>query len=192
MTKYAHLMLVLSLYLSLIGCSSNSNVVNYYMLDTPQARALPAPQAKLVKIAPIKLAEYLQQPNLAIQVGANQIYFSPLDVWADPLQQGISKALIKALNLKDQQHHYVSAQSPQSLWAQTTISVRIDHFHPTDNSQVIMDGIFWLQQNEQQPRAAIPFSFNAPLEGDGYSHSVSKLHSLLQALADLMAQQLAQ
>lgn len=191
MTKYA----LLSLSLLLASCSSNTQMVNYYLLNTPHNET---PSAKrnfpLVRIKSVQLSEYLQQPHLAIQIGKNQLYFSPLDVWADPLQQSISTRLIWELNQQDKTHQYVSATPHGHHRIAKVLDLRIDHFHATDNSQVLIEGVFWLQGLQGQPPEstnAIPFSLTDTLEQDGYAHSVSKLRGLITDLARLISEQVA-
>lgn len=171
------------------GCSSNSGTqLNHYFLQPPgqAAPALPATEVRgpIVVLQKLRLANYLQQPSLVLQLKQHELYYSMQDLWAEPLQQGFSKALLMELNQGTGTRRYVSYQSPGNDDHSLSLAVQLDHFLATDESQVVASGEFWLLQGAQdsvlyQQR----FHYRLGLRQDGYHHAVSQLRQLVSQLA---------
>jgi len=70
----------------------------FYMLAPASPAATPsAPVAVTIGLGPIGLPSYLARPELAIRVGPNQIAYSRVDRWAEPLATNIAHVLARAL-----------------------------------------------------------------------------------------------
>jgi uncharacterized lipoprotein YmbA len=92
-----------ALTMLLAGCSPlapRPDSSSYYVLESssvpdppPHARAA----AVIVAVGPVVLPLYLARPELATRLGPNQITYSPMARWAEPLQSAVTRALTDAL-----------------------------------------------------------------------------------------------
>jgi uncharacterized lipoprotein YmbA len=93
--KFLPLVLLLPLGLLLAGCGS-SPPNNFYVLS---AHEFPAPsgRAPTLGVGPITVPEYLGRQNMVYNRVENTLQVASLDMWAEPLSDGIQRVLI--LNL---------------------------------------------------------------------------------------------
>jgi len=93
--KFLPLAWLLSLGLLLAGCSSTPPN-NFYVLS---AHPFPAPSgaAPALGVGPISIPEYLSRQNMVYNRVDNALLIASLDLWAEPLGDGIQRVLV--LNL---------------------------------------------------------------------------------------------
>ncbi|HTV43026.1 MAG TPA: PqiC family protein [Candidatus Sulfotelmatobacter sp.] len=60
----------------------------------PTAEAKPA---RIVRVLPVEVPEYLQTSDLVIRTGTNEVVFAKSHQWAEPLDAGIRRALVQDL-----------------------------------------------------------------------------------------------
>ena len=140
------LLLVMLFCVLLQACTSAPDNVNYYLLHTAGEENLankPTQSPKIV-LAKIMLADYLRQNSLVLQVNKNQLYYSALDIWAENLESGISKALLTDLNRQTGNYQYMRYAAPDSESASHELIVEMEHFLATNDSKVIGSGNYWL------------------------------------------------
>jgi uncharacterized lipoprotein YmbA len=183
----------------LASCTSKPLMVKYYLLHTPENKiSHTSNQAKpIVILQMVDVAEYLNQSGLVMQVDKYQLYYSRQDVWAEKLQSSFYKALLKELNATGQRE-YVVHNSPNAVFASTSIKVELEHFHATDTSSVVSSGRYWLSiedpktaKNEERATSSHAFFFESDLQQDGYAHAVEKLRMLINNLAKQIEKDIA-
>lgn len=186
---------VLSLFVA--ACSSQSAIkANYYLLNEANSQAINKTQesvthngsSRYISVNKIRLSNYLSQPNIAMQLKDHQLYYSNSHLWAEQLDSGISKSLLKDLNQKSSSLHFVSHNSPVTDKASVQLTVEIEHFISTVNSEVILSGQFWLVEDtttdgKMNKSTKRNFNYSLALEKDGYPHSVAKMRQLLTLLS---------
>ena len=93
--KFLPLLWLMALGLTLTGCGS-SPPNSYYVLS---AHEFPATNGDTpaVGVGPIVVPEYLIRQNLVYNRDANTLHVAGLDMWGEPLEDGIQRVL--ALNL---------------------------------------------------------------------------------------------
>ncbi|MFQ3197022.1 MAG: putative lipoprotein YmbA [Paraglaciecola sp.] len=182
--KYISVMFISFL---LFACASPMSTIQYYMLNTADDDAPIANinQQDAIVLAPVQLANYLNKINLVMKIAKNQLYYSEQDVWAESLQTGIYNALLKDLNSQTVQSHYIAMNSPNAKQSNKRLIVEFSHFMPTDQSQVIASGQYWLIDTSDLNNTAPihNFSYAIPLHQDGYAHAVTQLNALLGILS---------
>lgn len=170
----------------LAACSSAPLSINYYLLNSnppPSPTAL-AEKAIKVELAEIKLADYLQQANLILQLKGNQIYYSRQDAWAENLQFAMAKSLLTDLNHADTAIQYFNYRDPHQGKAGCQLVVEVDHFQATDEALAIAQGSYWLLDSaNDKPLLHKSFAHELELEQDGYAHAVKQLRHLLTSLS---------
>ena len=93
--KFLPTVWLLSLGLLLAGCGS-SPANNFYVLS---AHPFPAPSGATpaLGVGPITIPEYLGRQNMVYNRVENTLQVASLDMWAEPLGDGVQRVLI--LNL---------------------------------------------------------------------------------------------
>ena len=191
--------ITISLCMLLISCTSEPLNVRYYLLHTPQNKVdIKSDVAKpIVVVQSLKIADYLRQSNLVLQVDEFELHYSRQDVWAEELESSFYNALLQDLNTYGQRN-YVAASSPEAISAATTIHLKLEHFHATDASIVVSSGGYWLSvndlkagENKKLTTTSHSFYFESELTQDGYSHAVEKLRTLVGNLASKIEKDIA-
>jgi uncharacterized protein len=94
-TSAGRWMLMLLLCWLLAGCGSTPPT-QYYLLSA-YAPPAPASGGPSLGIAELKVAEYLQRPQMVSMESANRLQLRDFERWAEPLADGVQRTL--ALNL---------------------------------------------------------------------------------------------
>lgn len=168
------------------SCSSSSQIpleTNYYLLNSQH---LVKPQLsihKTIAVEVLELPAYLHQPHLVMQINTHQLHYARFDMWAEPLQSGFTKALINDLNLNNKHMQFVAKEFQPDNKNSNKLIVRVDYFHPSTDSKVILSGVFWIDNNEGQDIIQQPFSFELLLAEDGYTHAIAQMRRLVSMMS---------
>jgi hypothetical protein len=93
--QFLPLLWLMILGLMLTGCGS-SPPNNYYVLSASKSTAAIG-DTPAIGVGPIVVPEYLIRENLVYNQDQNTLYVASLDMWGEPLEDGIQRVL--ALNL---------------------------------------------------------------------------------------------
>ena len=96
---------VLTALLILLGGCSSSSPTRFYVLrswsDSMNKKELqPSDRERCVSIGvgPVKVADYLDRPQIVTRVTPNEVKIAEFDQWAEPLGQNISRVLADNLS----------------------------------------------------------------------------------------------
>jgi uncharacterized protein len=98
------IVLVAALLVILSGCTGSTPTRFYVLRSSADAPSLkpserPAEEPCLsIGIGPVRVAEYLDRPEIVTRVAPNEIRVTDLDQWAEPLRQNISRVLAENLS----------------------------------------------------------------------------------------------
>lgn len=194
-------MVIITLALSLAACSSAPNTTSYYMLNNPVSVGMIKESGrgqtvnienskKAAVLLSIQLAEYLNSPYLVMQINEHKIHYATFHMWAEPLNAATFKSLLFDLNSASKAFKFIPKPRVKgSKGSQNAeLSVQIDYFHVTVQSKIILSGYYeyksqqvsLLEVNQSINKA---FSFEVPLQENGYSQSVAQMNELLFNLA---------
>ena len=178
----------LTLIVLLSSCSSSSSYevpleTNYYLLNSPSVAKKLLNINKTVVVEVRELPAYLDQPQLVIQLNEHQLHYARFDTWAEPLQAGLTKALINELNLNDTNIQFVTDELPSSIHIADKLIIRVDYFHPSTDSKVILSGAYWTENNKSQGIILQHFSFELLLNEDGYTHAITQMRRLVSMMS---------
>lgn len=175
------------------ACASPEGNIHYYLLDSADNHTATTEIDRQIPVvlASVQLADYLNKVNLVMKVAENQLYYSERDVWAESLQAGIYKALLRDLNSQAKQTHYMAMNSPNARQVNKSLVVEFSHFMATDESKVIASGQYWLLDKTDLDKTVRShnFSYTLALHQDGYAHAVSQLSVLLDLLSQDIVKQ---
>ena len=181
-----HKVLIVSMCLLLQACSSPVENTNYYLLHTASTDKVKKinPRAPKIVLGKIQLADYLRQDSLVLQLSEHQLFYSPKNIWAEPLQIAIAKALLFDLNQHSNDYQYINHSSAQPEAASYELIVHIEHFLATDKSKVMATGKYWLLNRQSGEQLVVDtFYLQQGLNKDGYTHAVEQLRTLILALS---------
>ena len=178
--------LFLSLILSgfLFSCSTNETMQQsqYYVLTNqvinPFEYSKADANSKVTSVVVNELPRYLNQANLVMQMNDHQLHYTHHHMWAEPLQRGLTKALLTDLNALSSNRVFVESNQDASL---QMLFLDIERFHVTDTSEVSLSGYYWLA-TEAKPLPLNKYAFNISLDlaQDGFSHAVEKMRELVK------------
>lgn len=181
--------LLISFCFLLSSCSTSKvQQVNYYLLNKSNNvnhSVIVNPQSTKIVVQQIRLAEYLTQSNLAMQVNSHQLHYSRQHAWAESLDTAIEKALLNDLNGYQSDMVFLNKNDPLAQDHQYELVLQIDHLIATDQSTVITSGTYWLVSKDENKvtNHKKRFSLEKRLTESGYLHSVSQLRMLLGELS---------
>jgi uncharacterized lipoprotein YmbA len=180
-------LVVSTLAIFLSSCSSNSDIpltTNYYLLNTLNFAEKSLNINKTVAVEVLELPAYLHQPQLVMQLNTHQLHYSRFDMWAEPLKEGFTKALINDLNLNNKHIQFVTDTIELGNISVNKLIVRINYFHPSSASKVILSGVFWIDNNDdEQYKVQQPFTFELRLNKDGYTHAIEQMRQLVAMMS---------
>ncbi|MDH3647773.1 MAG: PqiC family protein [Gammaproteobacteria bacterium] len=184
--------------LALIGltaCASQPATDQYYSLVLAADSVTPTASAEkaetLIIVGPIQLARYLSQPGLPLQTGTSQIQTANHHFWAEPLDEAISKVLVGDIS---QRVDNVAVDRVAGRWTgdgDCQVRVEFDKFHPTENSQVVATGRYWIHESAGARVTKKEFEIVQTLSENGYAHAVHKLRASLAILASEIVGQMS-
>jgi uncharacterized lipoprotein YmbA len=168
---------------ALVGCINTQQAPEtfYYILDSTPQSAEHTTTAKTdgsvrhIKVNPVVLPDYLNQPNLVLKLSDHQIKIANYHFWAEDLRQSIQQVLINELNINNVATTFAKICSGTCL----TLDITIDHFYPTEDGNVMLAGTYYLSDKQVVKR----FVINKSLSKGGYDEAVPVLRSLLSDLA---------
>jgi hypothetical protein len=182
------LYLISTIFLSgfLFSCSTNQpSKSQYYVLNNQVVSELKydseGANTELISVIVKELPRYLNQANLVMQMDDHQLHYSNHHMWAEPLQRGLTKALLADVNSLASNRLFVEGY--QELSSQM-LYLDIERFHVIDTSQVSLSGYYWLvTQAEPLPLSKHAFNISLDLDKDGFSHAVEKMRELVRLCA---------
>lgn len=175
-----------TLVVFLSSCSSNSDIpleTNYYLLNSQHLAKNSVNINKTVVVEVLELPAYLDQPQLVMQLNKHQLHYARFDEWAEPLQAGFTKALINDLNLNNNSIQFVTDELKSNKESADKLIVRIDYFHPSTASKVVLSGVFWTENNKSENIIQQHFSFELLLNEDGYTHAIAQMRRLVSMMS---------
>lgn len=175
--------------LGLTACASSPLEDHYYSLvlaadDVVVTDDAAAAHAYLI-VGPVQLPEYLNRRGLTIQIDANQIQTANHHFWAEPLEEAISKVLVRDIA------HLASGvvvDRDAGRWTAAgdcRLRVEFDKFHATSESRVVSSGRYWLSSSGSSVKQE--FAVTQTISADGYAHAVEALRRSLGILAAQIA-----
>lgn len=168
---------------ALVGCINTQQAPEtfYYILDsTPQSALQTTTQrtgdaVNHMKVNPVVLPDYLNQPNLVLKLSDHQIKIANYHFWAEDLRQSIQQVLINDLNLSNSDTTF----SKICTGACNTLDITIDHFYPTEEGDVLLAGTYY----QSDIRSVKRFVLKKTLSTGGYDEAVPAMRALLSDLA---------
>lgn len=192
-TNRTVLFFLLGLCAFLTSCSSVPSRVNYYSLtltnDSSQslkgdknsfenmAQATPR-----ITIAPIAVAQVLNQDGIVLQKDSNTVHQATYHRWAEPLNSALARAIENALNSTIPVARFEVFSGAWTKNNNYTLRLSVNSFHLTHESTATFSGRYWIYDGNRNVLVDNSFQFNETLQQDGYAAGVNALKEVLNDL----------
>lgn len=177
--------------LFMVGCANQPADKQRYFLpsvEMPSQQQKTAP-TRLLQISEVRLADFLDQPGLVLQLDDITLNQAQNHVWAEDLRQQIYRGLRKRLNQRQQDFLVVGPQTSADL----RLSLTIDAFHARHDGQALTSGQWQLINAQGEIVSLQDFNFDTRLAEPGYPALVraldSNLDDLITALIEILRKQ---
>ena len=170
---------------SLIGCASSGSALQYYLLHSttsPSATQYASAPHRLL-INKIVLPDYLKQRGLVYQTSSTSLHIATEHLWAEPLDEGITKALKAALRT---QNVTLVTHDENTKEVQDYLTLQIDDFIATWQGDIILRGQFIIKHTNDS-QSASDFAYTLPLSTDGFPASIEVMREAIHALSEDIA-----
>ncbi|WP_198321802.1 MULTISPECIES: PqiC family protein [Methylococcus] len=142
--KPAPLMLLMLAALASPACLRHTEPAKFYQLQplvtSPQTPANLRPA--VVGVGPIKLASYLNRPQIVVAEGRNRLQLDEFQRWSEPLQENLTRVLAENLAHLHPADHFIIYPWHRSDGPELQLEARIDRFH-TDGSGTSVLDVAW-------------------------------------------------
>lgn len=142
---YPVIFAVLSL---LLGACQHAPAKQHHLLNAPTPSEWQSSSTihQTLGIGPVRLAEFLNRPQVAVQSTDGKILMSPNQIWAEPLDQGVARVL--ALQLTGHSAQLASTPFPWRQDNTPDLSLRLDlQSLVYDGRQLTLSGTWELRQH---------------------------------------------
>lgn len=136
-----------------------------------------AKPAAIVKLMPLNVPDYLNQPNLVLKLEDHQIKIANYHFWAEDLRTSTHRILVNETNARSETTRYAKRCIDCD-----ELTITIDHFYPTESGDVFLAGSFEIAKRDGTSQYA-DFKFNRNISEGGYNAAVAKMRMLLNDLA---------
>jgi len=187
-----------ALFILLGGCSSSSPT-RFYVLrslsDSMNKKELQVPDREhcvSIGVGPVRVADYLDRPQIVTRVTLNEVKVAEFDQWAEPLEQNISRVLADNLSVLLCTKVVVLFPWNASIPIDYQIEVEINRLDGNLGGESTLEAQ-WMAfdlRGSKQLLAAKKMSFTEPTGGQDYQALVSSESRALQALTRDIAETL--
>lgn len=172
-------------FLLMQGCTSAPTSLNYYLLHSTNSMPLMHSAAqKVIILDKITLPEYLKQRGLVYQTSDTNLHISTRHLWAEPVEEGLTKVLASAL-ADNQISLYRGDQYPNE--ESMHITLHISDFISTYEGEVVFSGQYTIS-SAAEDGSIHSFKFSASLENDGFPSSIKAMRNTIMQLAQHVEQ----
>ena len=120
------------------GCAATEPLTSFYVLGQPQKTRSVRGGGAAVFVRRVEVPTYLAQTSLVTMKGGIEVQYAATARWAEPLDQGISRAVAGALNQNSGLRAYsfspVAPPPPHNF----DVRIRIEKFEGDDNGEVTL------------------------------------------------------
>ena len=144
-----HIITSTTIALLLIGCSTKSN---FYQLR-PHSSTLHNTMIQkdhILTIAEVKVAPYLDKPQIVTRINDTQLKLNEFDRWAGDIDKNIQQVVTKNLSLKLPRYTILAKPLQEPINEKYTLFITIDKFDGDNSGNVILSGHWSLIDAQNQ------------------------------------------
>jgi uncharacterized lipoprotein YmbA len=124
----------------LIGCATREPLPNFFVLTGAGPRGARTPVAGETVVL-VRLAEvptYLAKSSLVTMIGGIEVKYSATQRWAEPLDQGLSRAVAEDLSRNSKIRAYGFSPGAPPVDHSYDVWIRLERFEGNDNGEVVL------------------------------------------------------
>jgi len=135
--------------LFLVGCSSKSN---FYQLQPrlSSVKKSTIKKDKIIAVEDVKVAKYLDKPQVITRINDTQVELHELDRWAGDIDTNIQRVITKNLSSKLRAYSVLAKPIQEPIDERYTLYVSIDRFDGDSNGSVVLNGHWSLVDTQNQ------------------------------------------
>lgn len=113
------------------GCLRNTEPAQFYQLQAVAAARPQTANAKpvLVGVGPIKLASYLDRPQIVVAEGPNRLQLDEFQRWSEPLQENLTRVIAENLSRLRPENQVMIYPWHRNDAPELQLEARVDRFH---------------------------------------------------------------
>jgi uncharacterized lipoprotein YmbA len=186
---------VLALFLALIisGCAGTpSQPTRFYRLDGEPIRAetvslKPQPGQKLVGIGPVKLAAYLDRPQIIERDSPHRLQLHEFDHWAGPLQENIVQVVTDLMRQRLVDMPVIAYPWHGSVKPDYEVLLSFNRFDREDDKLWLQLRWSLIQSHDNRLLEMQRLVIEEPLQGSGIEAGVAAANRAMARLAEQIA-----
>ena len=170
------------------GCSSTPPS-HFYTLSAAKVPAAPASSIS-VAVGPVSLPAEVDQPQIVVSTGPNQVQFDEFNRWAAPLQSIITQVVAENLVAMLGSPHVTL--SPQTLSEDTEyrVGIQVQGFESAPGESATLDAVWTVRRMQDGKTETGRTTIRQPVKEKGYdalaaAHSNAIAH-MSQDIADAL------
>lgn len=197
--KFLPLFAVTITVLLMGGClnlGEGSKPTRYYLLTPLEEKTANFPKNSLdsdliIRVGPVKLAKYLDRPQILSHSGDNEIELAEFDRWAEPLRENVARVLAANLTLLIPTEKVILYPLVVPGEKSVQVTVEILKFDGRLGGEVALDARWVITGDGHAPLVPIKKSmFQTQVEGEDYGALVEAMSRALERLSVEIAKSL--
>lgn len=126
--------------LFLISCATKEPLTNFFVLSGSGSRAGRARSlgGVAVFVRRVEVPAYLAKTSLVTMRGGIEVQYAPTARWAEPLDQGVSRAVAEDLSRNSRIRAYGFSPGSPPADHSYDVWIRLERFEGNDNGQVVL------------------------------------------------------
>ena len=120
------------------GCAAKEPLASFYVLGQPQKTRSAGGGGTAVFVRRVEVPAYLAKTSLVTMKGGIEVQYSVTARWAEPLDQGISRAVAGALSQNSGLRAYSFSPAAPPPPHDYDVRIRIERFEGNDNGEVTL------------------------------------------------------
>jgi uncharacterized lipoprotein YmbA len=126
--------------LFLTSCATREPLPNFFVLTGTGSRAARTHTSgeTVVLVRRVEVPSYLARTSLVTMMGGIEVKYSATQRWAEPLDQGLSRAVAEDLSRNSRIRAYGFAPEAPSVDHRYDVWIRLERFEGNDNGEVVL------------------------------------------------------
>jgi uncharacterized lipoprotein YmbA len=123
--------------LFLASCATKEPLPTFFLLTGSRSRAQSS-GGTAVLVRRVQVPAYLAKTNLVTIKGGIEVQYAPTNRWAEPLDQGLSRAVAEDLSQNPRIRAYGFSPGAPPVYHSYDVWIRLERFEGNDNGEVVL------------------------------------------------------
>lgn len=186
---FLHRATLAALLLGLGGCLGKTPPARFYLLEpvpSPVRAAEPAQSGTVVAVGPVRIAHYLDRPQLVTATGRNAYQVDDFHRWAERLDENIARVLVRNLSALAPVEQVLLGIPDAAQKVDLRLTVQVLEFHVDAAGQALLTAQ-WSLRRDKQTLLGKTTTLHAPASNTDPPRMVAALNGLLDEFSRVLA-----